>query len=213
MAARYWLQCSLKGGYRLLQYNVKRNGTISTVRDFRVLSVSDCSIAYIVLSIDFISTLYREVIQKRGNRWKQFCWTVGGIAMGLIPLFPRVAHCLSPRGLRRYHTLRVWITPRTRAVRDAWKKEVLLLFLLLLLLFLLLKRFLGHFILGQEKRILDILLLGHQLTRLLYLTSRHFDVLALQSENSESVLVKLVGAGSCIWPQDISMFWPRNRFW
>ena len=147
-----------------------------------------------------------EVIQKRGNRWKQFCWTVGGIAMGLIPLFPSVADCLSPRGLRRYHTLRVWITPRTRAVRDAWEKEVLLLFLLLLLLFLLLKRFLG-----QEKRILDILLLGHQVTGLLYLTSRHFDVLALKSENSESVLVKLVGAGSCIWPQDISMFWPQNR--
>ena len=33
-----------------------------------VLSVSDFSIAYIVLAIDFISTLYMEVIQKRGNR-------------------------------------------------------------------------------------------------------------------------------------------------
>ena len=33
-----------------------------------VLSVSDFSIAYIVLAIDFISTLYMEVFQKRGNR-------------------------------------------------------------------------------------------------------------------------------------------------
>ena len=83
-------------------------------------------------------------------------------------------------------------------MRDAWEKEVLLLFLLLLLLFLLLIRFLGHFILGQEQQVLDILLLGHQVTGLLYLTSRHFDVLALKSENSESVLVKLVETGSCI---------------
>ena len=94
-------------------------------------------------------------------------------------------------------------------MRDVWEKEVLLLFLLLLLLFLLLNRFLGHFILGPEKRILDILLLGHQVAlvfepetfrcfglkigkfqirfgktrrgRLLYLSSRHFDVLALKS--------------------------------
>ena len=48
-------------GYRLLQYNVRRNGTVSTVRDM-------VSIAHIVLSIDFISTLYRGVIQKRGKR-------------------------------------------------------------------------------------------------------------------------------------------------
>ena len=75
---------------------------------------------------------------------------------------------------------------------------LLLLFLLLLLLFLLLNRFLGHFILGQEQQVLDILLLGHQVTGLLYLISRHFDVLTLKSEIFKSVLVKLVGAGSCI---------------
>ena len=34
--------------------------------------------------------------------------------------------------------------------------------------------------------------------RLLYLTSRHFNVLTLKSEFFKSVLVKLVGAGSCI---------------
>ena len=67
-------------GYRLLQYNVRRNATVS--------------IAHIILSIDFISTLYREAIQQRGNWWKQFCWTKGRSWMG-------------PRGLRRYYTLRV----------------------------------------------------------------------------------------------------------
>ena len=33
---------------------------------------------------------------------------------------------------------------------------------------------------------------------LLYLISRHFNVLTSKSENSKPVLVKLVGAGSCI---------------
>ena len=61
----------------------RRNGTVSTVRDSlrgsHRLSTSivwcengAVSIAYIVLSVDFISTLYREADQQNCNRWKQY---------------------------------------------------------------------------------------------------------------------------------------------
>ena len=45
----------------------------------------------------------------------------------------------------------------------------------------------GHFVFGTSRW-----------GGLLYLISRDFDVLALKSEKSKSVLVRLVGAGFCI---------------
>ena len=75
----------------------------------------------------------------------------------------------------------------------------------------------GHFVFGTSRwggllylisRDFDVLALKSENSEtvlvklvgggLLYLTSRHFNVLTLKSEFFKSVLVKLVGAGSCI---------------